>query len=209
YQFEDPTDGINSDELFDDNASHLLTINNVTTNPWDIVVTKDQFTDNEFGNAIKQGIDKVLLGVSSIVTNQSEVVGAYSWPESYSVSDVTGEKRLLDEAIPWIVGSSLGKGKVVLLGSTFPVANWQVYGTTISFIDQLDNKRLWINIISWLADTNIQPAATTTSSTSTIESTSQSAPDDVKAANGFLLNMMLLSFVLLLFFRKKRKNGSI
>jgi hypothetical protein len=195
YQFEDSNENINSDELFDDTVSHQFHVDGSPTNPWDIVVTDAQFSDNSFGQEMKKGIDEVLLGVSTIEVNSSEYVGAYSWPGSYSVSDVTGEKRLEAEAIPWLVGTSVGKGKVVLLGSTFPIADWTIYGTTLQFIDQLDNMRLWFNIINWLAETEIgNNSDTSTSSSSTSLSSS--------SVNAF---SFILGFSAMLTYRSHRK----
>ncbi|MFW9995926.1 MAG: hypothetical protein ACFFD4_28055, partial [Candidatus Odinarchaeota archaeon] len=165
YQFQDDKDNYNSDELYDDNDSHLFKINDQPTNSWDIVVTDEQFSTNDLGRSMKEGIDEVLLGVSTIEVNSSDYVGAYSWKESYSVSDVTGDIRLRDEAIPWLAGTKLGKGKVVLLGSTFPVSDWDIYGTTLKFIDQLDNMRLWVNIIKWLAEDTSEKTTGTSATT--------------------------------------------
>ena len=170
YQFEDVNGNINSDELYDDNSSHQFMIDGKPTNPWDIVVSENQFSANEFGLEMKEGIKNVLLGVSTIEVNSSEYVGAYSWEESYSVSDVTNEQQLQDEAIPWLVGTKLGKGRVILLGSTFPIADWAIYGTTLKFIDQHDNMRLWINMIKWLKETDAYNSSNNNTSTTTSSS---------------------------------------
>jgi hypothetical protein len=201
YQFEDSNGNYNSDELYDDTVSHQFTVEGSPTNPWDIVVTDAQFSDNHFGKEMVKGINKVLLGVSTIEVNSSEYVGAYSWPESYSVSDVTGEERLHAESIPWLVGTQLGKGKVVLLGSTFPVADWTIYGTTLQFIDQLDNMRLWFNIISWLSQANI---GENTDSTTTPTSTSTTEPSSV---NGFsyVIGLIIIIFVGVKRFRNQNR----
>ena len=198
YQFQDQNDIYNSDELYDNIPSHQFSIDGQPTNPWDIVVTDKQFTTNEFGQAMKEGINNVLIGTSSIEVNSSEYVGAYSWKESYSVSDVTGEVRLEDEAIPWLVGTKLGKGRVVLLGSTFPISDWIIYDTTLRFIDQLDNMRLWINIIKWLSQ-----APNEVLSSSTTTTTSQSS---TTTPNLTIIVVAITIASIMKFYQRKKKN---
>ncbi|MFX1516298.1 MAG: hypothetical protein ACFFC6_08315, partial [Promethearchaeota archaeon] len=197
YEFQDNYGNYNSDELYDDNLSHQFTIGGEPTNPWDIVVTNEQFTKNEFGQAMVEGIRNILIGTSTIEVNSSEYVGAYSWTESYSVSDITGEMRLKEEAIPWLAGTNLGKGRVVLLGSTFPVSDWTIYGTTRSFIDQLDNMRLWVNIINWLSqDSEIQ--TTTTNS----RKTTLPQPTPLNLTTGLL--SIIITSIMTICYKKER-----
>ncbi|MHA2090717.1 MAG: hypothetical protein ACW98K_07645 [Candidatus Kariarchaeaceae archaeon] len=200
YQFED-SGNINSDELYDDTISHQFHVDGSPNNPWDIVVTDAQFSENSFGQEMKKGIDNVLLGVSSIEVNSTEYVGAYSWPESYSVSDVTNEERLEAESIPWLAGTTLGKGKVVLLGSTFPIADWTIYGTTLQFIDQLDNMRLWFNIINWLAETEVGNFSSTSISSSSTSLSSSSV-------NAFSFILGLMTILTYGAHRKRKKEGN-
>ncbi|MFW9991410.1 MAG: hypothetical protein ACFFD4_05060 [Candidatus Odinarchaeota archaeon] len=148
-----------SDEIVDSDPKHRTVL---TGNPWDVLVTPEQFPDTPLGNALKPNVDSVILGCSSVVVRNNSWVGGYAYNESESQPDggIAPYNPALDgqHAIPWIAGGEVGNGgKVLLLGGIFTVSGWSLYTTSHKFIEQENNAALWTNIVSWLVDVTITP----------------------------------------------------
>ena len=148
-----------SDEIVDTDKTHRTIL---TGNIWDVEVTQEQFPNTVLGNALKQDIESVILGCSSIIVNNKSWIGAYAFNESTSQPDggIDAYDPAYDghHAIPWLAGGEVGTGgKVLLLGGLFTVGGWSLYSTSYKFIEQASNAILWTNIVSWLVDVNITP----------------------------------------------------
>ena len=187
-----------------DTTGYTTTVVNDFNNDGNIthVFIDSKYINSDTLKTETNNVSRILYYGAAIDDKTPTIFGNSSF-QTYTVDNKFNVIDTLNGKVKWFDAKEIGDlgGRALMIGSTIMFTN-SSYDATTSWIDQMDNKLLFENIIAWLSNVTPlnKPADTINKSFGSL------ITDNLLAAFAFTIGLIALSFII--FVRRKAYSSS-